>query len=68
MVPWGKPKRPDLATLNELKASKEKFALKGKIFYLHAMFAVYILEARTWVPSASLFSERENGGASRDRT
>jgi uncharacterized protein (DUF1697 family) len=30
-----KPSAPDIETLNEVKASHEQFALKGKHFYLH---------------------------------
>jgi uncharacterized protein (DUF1697 family) len=35
-----KPKAPDLAALDALRANGERFALKGKVFYLHAPIGV----------------------------
>lgn len=32
----GEPENPDLETLKSIKASSERFTLKGKVFYLHA--------------------------------
>jgi len=31
----GRPKRPDLKSIDALKAKTERFALKGRTFYLH---------------------------------